>query len=101
MADGARRRARRNSTSAWLCVLDKPGTRGDGRSGREEGWTGMSPLSRGLRAWLSPLVYLSSNWVSRLGVVLVTTGTVFWFYLLPTILRGESQHPYLGILIFL
>ncbi len=61
----------------------------------------MSPLSRGLRAWLSPLVYLSSNWVSRLGVVLVTTGTVFWFYLLPTILRGESQHPYLGILIFL
>ncbi len=61
----------------------------------------MSPPSRGLRAWLSPLVYLSSNWLSRLGVVLVTTGTVFWIYLLPTIVRGESEHPYLGILTFM
>ena len=54
-----------------------------------------------LREWLSPLVHLSSNWISRAGVVLVTTATVFWIYLLPTIVSGEINHPYLGILTFL
>ncbi|HEY4362934.1 MAG TPA: NapC/NirT family cytochrome c [Bryobacteraceae bacterium] len=47
---------------------------------------------------LSPLVYLASNALSLLGVVLVTTGGVSWFFLLPTLLRGESQNPYLGLL---
>ncbi len=54
-----------------------------------------------LRDWLSPLVHLSSNWISRAGVVLVTMATVFWIYLLPIILRGEISHPYLGILTFM
>jgi hypothetical protein len=54
-----------------------------------------------VREWLSPLVHLSSNWISRAGVVLVTTATVFWIYLLPTILSGEINHPYLGILTFM
>lgn len=58
------------------------------------------PTTR-LREWLSPLVHLSTNWISRAGVVLVTTATVFWIYLLPTILRGEINHPYLGILTFM
>ncbi len=53
------------------------------------------------RGWLSPLVYLSSNWLSRVGVVLVTTATVLWIYLLPAILRGDIDHPYLGILTFM
>ncbi len=53
------------------------------------------------RAWLSPIVYLSNNWLSLAGVVLVTAATVFWIFLLPIIVRGEVQHPYAGILIFL
>jgi len=56
---------------------------------------------RGLRAWLSPLVLLSSNWVSLAGVVGVTSAGVLWIFLLPTFLRGDVQHPYIGILVFL
>ncbi len=59
-----------------------------------------SPTSK-LGAWLSPLVYLSNNWLSRLGVVAVTASGVLWLLLLPTSLRGEAAHPYLGILAFL
>jgi hypothetical protein len=51
--------------------------------------------------WLSPLIYLSNNWVSLAGVVIVTTATVFWLFLLPITLRGEVAHPYIGILVFL
>lgn len=51
--------------------------------------------------YLEPLVYLSNNWISLLGVVIVTTATVFWLFLLPFTLRGEITHPYIGILIFL
>jgi len=50
---------------------------------------------------LSALVYLTNNWLSLIGVVLVTTATVFWLFLLPETLRGEVTHPYIGILIFL
>jgi nitrate/TMAO reductase-like tetraheme cytochrome c subunit len=53
------------------------------------------------RGYLSPLIYLSNNWVSLAGVVIVTTATVFWLFLLPTTLRGEVAHPYIGILVFL
>jgi nitrate/TMAO reductase-like tetraheme cytochrome c subunit len=58
------------------------------------------PNSR-LGGRLSPLVYLSGNWISRVGVILVTTATVFWLFLLPTTLRGEVDNPYMGILAFL
>ena len=53
------------------------------------------------RRWLSPLVYLSSNWLSLTGVVVITTATVLWLFLLPTTLRGETAHPYVGIFAFL
>jgi hypothetical protein len=53
------------------------------------------------RAWLSPLVHLSNNWISLAGVVIVTTATVFWLFLLPVTLRGEAASPYIGILVFL
>jgi len=53
------------------------------------------------RGWLSPFVHLSSNWISLLGVVLVTTATVFWLFLLPTTLKGETASPYIGILVFM
>jgi hypothetical protein len=51
--------------------------------------------------WLSPLIHLSNNWISLAGVVIVTTATVFWLFLLPTTLRGETRNPYVGILAFL
>jgi hypothetical protein len=50
---------------------------------------------------LSPLVHLSNNWLSLAGVVIVTTATVFWLFLLPVTLRGQITHPYIGILVFL
>ena len=53
------------------------------------------------QGWLRPVVYLSRNWISRIGVVIVTTATVLWLFLLPASVRGEFQHPYLGILAFL
>jgi len=53
------------------------------------------------RGYLSPLIYLSNNWVSLAGVVIVTTASVFWLFLLPTTLRGEVAHPYIGILVFM
>src|SRR5215469_3793600 len=51
--------------------------------------------------WLSPIVHLANNWLSLAGVVIVTTATVFWLFLLPITLRGETENPYVGILAFL
>lgn len=53
------------------------------------------------RERLSPLVYLSNNWLSLIGVVLVTAAVVFWIWLLPASVGGQIDHPYLGILAFL
>jgi len=57
-------------------------------------------MNRLLR-YLAPLVHLANNWISLIGVVIVTSATVFWLFLLPFTLRGEITHPYIGILIFL
>ena len=59
--------------------------------------------SRGnpIEGWLAPVVYLSKNVLSRIGVVTVTTAAVLWLFLLPASLRGEVQHPYIGILAYL
>src|SRR6516225_878113 len=46
---------------------------------------------------VSPLVHLSSNLLSRIGVVLVTTATVLWIILLPVTLHLQ-EHPYLGMI---
>ena len=51
--------------------------------------------------WLSPLIYLANNWISLAGVIIVTTATIFWLFLLPVTLRGEVATPYIGILVFL
>ncbi len=53
------------------------------------------------RGWLSPVVYLSNNWISLIGVVTVTSATIFWLFLLPTTLHGNSESPYIGILAFM
>jgi hypothetical protein len=50
---------------------------------------------------LSPLIALSNNLISRIGVLLVTAGGVFWLFLLPTYLHGETGSAYIGILLFL
>ena len=57
--------------------------------------------NRSAGGWLSPLIHLSNNWVSLAGVVIVTTATVFWLFLLPTTLKGHNVSPYFGILAFL
>jgi nitrate/TMAO reductase-like tetraheme cytochrome c subunit len=53
------------------------------------------------RGWLSPLVHLSQNWISRIGVIVVTAATVFWLFLLPTTMGGDAVNPYFGILAFM
>jgi hypothetical protein len=54
-----------------------------------------------LRGSLSPIVYLSNNWISLIGVVVVTAAGGAWLLLLPVTLRGGITHPYLGILIYM
>ena len=61
----------------------------------------MTPNTPKGRGWLAPIVYLSSNWISLAGVILVTTATIFWLFLLPVTLRGEAGSPYIGILVFM
>jgi nitrate/TMAO reductase-like tetraheme cytochrome c subunit len=55
------------------------------------------PLHTRFFELLSPLVILSNNPLSLIGVVLVTTATVLWVFLLPTLLKGATGNPYLGI----
>jgi len=47
------------------------------------------------------LMLLTSNWISLLGVALVTTGGFSWLFTLPTQLRGHANNPYIGILVFI
>ncbi len=54
-----------------------------------------------LKEFFAPLVYLSSNFISLTGVVLVTTATVLWLAMLPTFIKGEPGNAYTGILEFM
>ncbi|HLJ46762.1 MAG TPA: NapC/NirT family cytochrome c [Bryobacteraceae bacterium] len=59
-------------------------------------------MTNRIRQSLVPLVYLSDNWLSLAGVVLVTTSGLLWLLMLPHTLFGAGmQNPYLGILIYL
>src|SRR5512147_2342737 len=60
-----------------------------------------SALRSALGGWLRPIVHLSNNPLSVIGVVLVTTATVFWIFLLPTSWGAEVHNPYAGILVFM
>ena len=44
------------------------------------------------------LMLLTSNWVSLLGVALVTTAGFSWLFTLPTQLRGHANNPTLASL---
>src|SRR5580704_11660630 len=59
------------------------------------------PLHTRFYDWLSPLVFLSSNQLSLICVVVVTTATVLWAFLLPTLFEHNTSNPYLGIPAFL
>ena len=48
--------------------------------------------------FLAPLLFLSQNWISRVGVFLVTASGVSWLFLLPTLLQGAPKDPYVGLL---
>jgi hypothetical protein len=58
-------------------------------------------MKRTFREWLSPIVYLSNNWISLAGVVVVTAATVTWLVFLPITLRGGALHPYFGLIVYL
>jgi len=60
----------------------------------------MAESSSSLRSRLSPIVYFSNNLISLLGVVMVTTATVLFIFLIPTLWGGTTANPYLGLLIF-
>jgi len=59
------------------------------------------PNNKLFRGWLSPLIHLANNWVSMLGVAVVTSATVFWLFTLPTAFFGQPKNPYIGILAYL
>jgi hypothetical protein len=47
------------------------------------------------------LILLTSHWVSMLGVALVTTAGFSWLFVLPIQLRGHTNNPYIGIVVFI
>src|SRR5262249_49556772 len=47
------------------------------------------------------LVLLTSHWISMLGVALVTTAGFSWLFVLPTQLRGQTNNPYIRIVVFI
>ena len=58
-------------------------------------------MRRTFREWLSPIVYLSNNWISLIGVIVVTAATVTWLVFLPITIRGGTMHPYFGLVVYL
>ena len=54
-----------------------------------------------LRRLIRPLVYLSQNWISRIGVVVATTSAITLIFTYASQLLGFSFNPYLGIIVFL
>jgi hypothetical protein len=67
---------------------------GESSAGAEDGKAaehGDSESRDKIKDWLSPVVYLSSNWLSQIGVLVVTTAAVLWILLLPTLIRGGGQ----------
>jgi hypothetical protein len=54
-----------------------------------------------MRDWLKSVVYLSNNYLSLIGVIMVTATTVLWLGFLPITMRGGTMHPYFGIAVFL
>ena len=47
------------------------------------------------------LALLTANWISMLGVALVTTAGFSWLFVLPIQVRGHTSNPYVGIVVFI
>ena len=61
----------------------------------------MEPKARSWREWLAPIVELSSNWLSAVGVMLVTASGLMWLMLLFSGASHSTANPYLGIVLFM
>jgi hypothetical protein len=61
----------------------------------------MEKTSRTWRDWLTPVLELSSNWISAAGVVLVTASGLMWLMLVFSGAGHATANPYLGILLFM
>jgi c(7)-type cytochrome triheme protein len=57
----------------------------------------LSSIRSTLSERLGPLVYLSTNWISRIGILLVTAAGVLWLFTLARSFTGR-ENPYLGAL---
>jgi hypothetical protein len=44
---------------------------------------------------------LTQNWISLVGIFLVTTAGISWLFVLPLQIRGHVNNPYIGIIVFL
>lgn len=53
-------------------------------------------MNRLVRRWLLPLIYFSDNWLSRIGLILVTSAAVLWIFLT----GAPAASGYIGILQF-
>jgi len=47
------------------------------------------------------LFLLTQHWLSLLGLALLTTAVIPWFFVLPLQIRGHVDNPYVGIIFFL
>ncbi len=54
----------------------------------------------GEHGWVKPFIHLADNWISKIGLVLLTTAVIAWFFVLPVEIQEGARHPYLGILFF-
>ena len=61
----------------------------------------MAKKGSGFQSYLSPLVHLSNNPLSLVGVILVTTASIFMIFLGPEMWSGTAANPYRGILMFM
>lgn len=61
----------------------------------------MNKSGSGLQNIIRPLVHLTNNPLSLIGVVLVTTAAVLLIFLAPQMWAGAASNPYIGILVFL
>ena len=61
----------------------------------------MPKSGSGFQNYIRPVVHLSNNPLSLLGVVLVTTAAVLMIFLAPAMWSGTAANPYMGIVVFM
>lgn len=61
----------------------------------------MSSSGSRFQQWLRPVIHLSNNPLSLLGVMLVTSAAIFLISLAPAMWSGTAENPYMGLLTFM